>query len=237
MHISNIETVINSLQKSQNAFTEILEKDDDYLTLQELPSRQNAANPHDIICGANLRARLGLKYGGQAIIDARLNLDTALQQFEEALSLIANPDAVTDVEIVEHSNEEKKSAVIEKSICQLATENAVALAIKFSASTYPIEEDNTASNVTARTADISDALSDDISNAPTPPILQEVRIENTSAQLSDLHELAEMSCYQIQGNTFSLRGAIAATVLSLVAMATVGVAYSQTALAAKYFFQ
>ena len=245
MHISHIETVIKSLQKSQNTFSDILNKDDDYLALQELPSRQNATNPHDIICGANLRARLGLKYGGQAIINARLELDAALQHFEDALNLVDSPDVILDAEIKENPDQEQKSEDIEKSICQNAAENAVALAIRFSDARSPIEEDHSSSDAKVSTADISTDIStditidpsNDVSNLQAPHIIQDGMIENTNPQLPDLYARDETPNYQIQETTFSLRGSIAATILTLVAMVTVGVVYSEPASAAKYFFQ
>jgi len=59
MGIFEVDGLIKTLRQSQNMIAGMLEHDADYNELRELPSGAKAINPHDIIRGANLRAKAG----------------------------------------------------------------------------------------------------------------------------------------------------------------------------------
>jgi len=209
MHISEIEDFIKSFKETENRLGDILAKDADYIAQKDLPSRDKATSPNDIISGANLRVRIDRKYGGQAIDQARTELNKALLQFEEALRLSETSEKSADTPI--QNTKTVAGKVDEESI----------------ATDAPSVED---------ILRVNDTGFDSWSSQKAPEFLA-VRDKVSASDACEIDDLDNTLNFPKSGNAVKVGGAIAAAMIGLVVMIATGTAYPEAAIAEKLFFK
>jgi len=238
MGIFEFEGLIKTLRQSQNTFAEMLEHDADYNELKELPSRESASYPHDIIRGANLRAKLERKYSSPAVQEAKLKLDEALLQFKNALNLMDQPNVSGDRSAEKLNVETRKNTLSDKTICQLAADNAITLAWKSSSQLCQNEPEGISTDAPSvedtRRINSSESNLDEFEN-----IIQIPKEHlNTTVDISNENEDALDEKYlPIPMAKNGVVGVIAYSFMALIAVFTIGAVLPESAEASKYLFR
>jgi len=243
MYILEIKNLIETLRHTQNSLSEMLNDDTDYNALKKLPSRENASISYDILRGPNLRAKLELRYASPSIEEAKTKLNEALLQFESVLNLIdergldEEPAIDRDCRDEVVPIEKVKNPLNGRAICRAAAENAVVLA----------KMSNSQSS--DRTADIV------IANAPSVEDDQRINIEKIDLSTSDnlivfpepivkiakdlpdeIRDDNDVQYVPISVPASMIGRAMAASIIALTAVVTIGAMLPETAEASWQLF-
>ena len=243
MHILEIEDLIQTLHEAQNSLSKILNNDADFDALRELPSRDNASTPHDIIRGANLRAKLGMKYGSQKVHHATMKLDATIREFDDALKFIGKPERMRDLQHKNTPVDEKKPLIdqiklAEINLCQSAAANSALLARKTSDSCSKDSDDVIATGAPSIEDILQvNAMPADSWVSKTPPafLKRPNDILSTSANMPLSNNAAHY--FHTSKNALRIGGAMALSIFATMLVATLSVTHPEAAQASLSLLQ
>ena len=243
MHILEIEDLIQTLHEAQNSLSEILNNDADFNVLRALPTREDASKPHDILRGANIRAKLEMKYGSQKIHHATKKLDATIREFDDALKFIGKPDRVRDLQIKNIPVDEKRSPFAEIKLAQInlrqsAAKNSVLLASK----TSDFNSKDTDDVIATDAPSIEDILkvnrldADAWTSQPSPTV-REKSIDSVSSSTNKPLDNNKAHYFHTSKNATRIGGAMAFSIFAIMLVATISVTHPEAAQASLNLLQ
>ena len=226
---------IERLNEAQNSLSEILNNDADFNELGALPSREEASKPYDIIRGANLRAKLEMKYGEPTIQQATKKLDATIRELDDALKFIGKPDRERDLLAKDMSVDEKKSALdeiklAENDLSRSAPENSLLVAKKTSGSCTKDANDVVATEAPSieNILPVNSIHADDWVSK-TPPAFLEKPVDIESSATNKPMGNNEAHYFHTPKNALRIGGAMALSIFATMLVATLSITHPEAA--------